>query len=253
MFQVPRLRPCFKKLSRERPKRFSPMTCRVPSLAKNFQSPNLKVQNRFACLEDEHPDGFFWNQTPDVPETTQNSSVEEAIRRKAQIGNVTLDKETTEHDLLRIEGKINGRKAWMLIDSGSTHDFISLDFARKNNLEIESQDGSVCVSLANGRSSHYPSLQMDVKVVVDSFSECQTFMVIPLANYDVILGKPWLFRNNPAINFRTNEINIGGNETLAANVGTPSLDTDPMRHSEPCRSGTEFHFRPSSKTCYEKR
>ena len=30
----------------------------------------------------------------------------------------------------------------MLIDSGSTHDFISLDFARKNNLEIESQDGS---------------------------------------------------------------------------------------------------------------
>ena len=58
-------------------------------------------------------------------------------------------------------------------------------------------------------------------------------MVIPLANYDVILGKPWLFRNNPAINFRTNEINIGGNETLAANIGTPSLDTDPMRHSEP--------------------
>ena len=49
----------------------------------------------------------------------------------------------------------------------------------------------------------------------------------------MILGKPWLFRNNPAINFRTNEINIGGNETLAANVGTPSLDTDPMRHSEP--------------------
>ena len=101
MFQVPRLRPCFKKLSRERPKRFSPMTCRVPSLAKNFQSPNLKVQNRFACLEDEHPDGFFWNQTPDVPETTQNSSVEEAIGRKAQTGNVTLDKETTEQSRRR--------------------------------------------------------------------------------------------------------------------------------------------------------
>ena len=130
------------------------MTCRVPSLAKNFQSPNLKVQNRFACLEDEHPDGFFWNQIPDVPETTQNSSVEEAIGRKAQIGNVTWTKKTTEHDLLRIEGKINGRKAWMLIDSGSTHDFISFDFARKNNLEIDSQDGSVGVSLANGRSSH---------------------------------------------------------------------------------------------------
>ena len=209
------------------------MTCRVPSLAKNFQSPHLKVQNRFACLEDEHPDEFFWNQTPDVPETTQNSSVKEAIGRKAQIGHVTLDKETTEHDLLRIEGKIDGRKAWMLINSGSTHDFISLNFARKKNLEIESQDGSVCVSLANGWRSHYPSLQRDVKVVVDSFSQRQTFMVIPLANYDVILGKPWLFCNNPAINFRKNKINIGGNETLVANVGTPSLDTDPMRHSEP--------------------
>ena len=121
------------------------MTCRVPSLAKNFQSPNLKVQNRFACLEDEHPDGFFWNQTPEVPETTQNSSVEEAIGRKAQIGNVTLDKETTEHDLLRIEGKINGRKAWMLIDSGSTHDFISLDLHGRTIWKLNPKmDPSVC-------------------------------------------------------------------------------------------------------------
>ena len=206
------------------------MTSRVPLLAKNLMPPTLELQNRFACLEDEQPKEFLWNPAPDVlpaeqpetttslttldtyttenygplnpallsptqcPDTTQNLYVEEAIGRKAQVSNVTLDTDTTEHDLLRIEGKINGQKAWMLIDSSSTDDFFSLDFAQKNKLEIESLEGTLCVSLANGRNSHYPSLRADMKVAVGSLSERQTFMVIPLTNYDVISGKPWLFR-----------------------------------------------------------
>ena len=189
------------------------MTSRVLSLAKDSKSPNIELRNRFACLKDEQPEESLWNPTPDVlpglPETTtsfttlntdtteliekdQNSSEEEAAARNAHIGNVTLDTVSAENDLLRIEGKINGRRALMLIDSGSTHDFISLDFAEKNNLEMDSLEGSLCVSLANGRNRQYPSLQTSVKVVVGSFGEQRTFGVIPLTRYDVILGKPWL-------------------------------------------------------------
>ena len=59
MLQVPRLRSYFKKLPREHPKRFSPMTSRVPSLAKKLKPPKLELQNRFACLEDEQLEEFI--------------------------------------------------------------------------------------------------------------------------------------------------------------------------------------------------
>ena len=45
-------------------------------------------------------------------------------------------------------------------------------------------------------------------------------MVIPLTNYDVVLGKRWLLRRNPAINFRKNEI-----------AEAPSLDTNSISYS----------------------
>ena len=49
----------------------------------------------------------------------------------------------------------------------------------------------------------------DVKVVVKDFSETRHFTVIPLFRYDASLGKPWLSRNNPNINFQTNEVVLG--------------------------------------------
>ena len=47
----------------------------------------------------------------------------------AQVGSVAAD---SEHDLLRVEGRINGRKVVMLIDCGSTHDFISESFVQRH-------------------------------------------------------------------------------------------------------------------------
>ena len=76
---------------------------------------------------------------------------------EAQVTSVNVE---TEHELLRVEGKINGRRALMLIDSGSTHDFIAEQFARRVNLptEIGSEIGSenLNVTLADGASSSFP-------------------------------------------------------------------------------------------------
>ena len=153
------------------------MTSRVQLLTKNLKKPTLELQNGFASVEDEQPEELLRNPATDVVpaeqpktttsldtetakktdgpldpalhsptrpefETAQNLHVKEVIGRKAQISNVTLDTDIIEHVLLRIEGKINFRNAWLIIDSGSTHDFISLDFAQKKKLEIESLESS---------------------------------------------------------------------------------------------------------------
>ena len=59
--------------------------------------------------------------------------------------------------------------------------------------------------------------------------------MFPLAKYDVILGKPWLTRNNPSIDFRTNKI---GRESDHETSGTSDAELDPV--GEPLRLPTEL-------------
>ena len=47
-----------------------------------------------------------------------------------------------------------------------------------------------------------------LKVVIKDFSDDQLFTVFPLTRCDIILGKPWLTRNNPTINYKTNEVQL---------------------------------------------
>ena len=40
--------------------------------------------------------------------------------------------------------------------------------------------------------------------MLNDFNEQQTLTCYPLSKYDAILGKPWLWKHNPAVDFREN-------------------------------------------------
>ena len=139
-----------------------------------------------------------------VPESSPASP-----SRQAKFASVSLDR-GTDHELLKVQGKINGRPATMLIDSGSTHDFLADQFVKKNNIRTKSCPESLTVTLADGSASTRTWETTDsLKVIVSDFRDEQEFTVFPLTHYDAILGKPWLTRNNPSINFRTNDVQLG--------------------------------------------
>ena len=56
----------------------------------------------------------------------------------------------------------------------------------------------------------------DLDLVLPDLHERMMFTVFPLAQYDVILGKPWLAKNNPSINYSTNEVQIGTGRSWTA-------------------------------------
>ena len=181
---------------REFPKRFQSVKKGVRSLAVDTQAPTpLIVFNRFEGLSDEEGD------------SASDPAVESSdATPKAHISSVAMG---AEHDLLCVTGKVNGRKATMLIDSGSTHDFLSSEFVRRHNLKTDTATKELKVTLADGSSRTQPlETAGPVKVVVADFSETQTFTVLPLARYDAILGMPWLSRHNPTIDFRSKKVQI---------------------------------------------
>ena len=55
-----------------------------------------------------------------------------------EVSNVTvLNDGLSDLYMLRVHGRVNGHKALILLDSGSTHDFVSEDFVRKHHLETQ--------------------------------------------------------------------------------------------------------------------
>ena len=137
-------------------------------------------------MEDEEPP-----TRPSEESNGNNSDIKlssPACEVSASTGCITAD---YEHDLLRIQGKINGHHVTMLIDSGSTHDFISEKFIKKHGISTTKSSDVLNVTLAEGSSRSQPMQTTDaVKMVVWSVSEHQRFVMFPLTIYDVILGKP---------------------------------------------------------------
>ena len=114
----------------------------------------------------------------------------------------------------------------MLLDSGSTHGFVSTEFVRRYKIPTESGKGKFKVTLADGTSSEYQhQVTRQVKVVVRDFSEQCRFTILPTCSVDVILGKTWLTRNNSDINFRTNEI-VLNSDSLPISQEEPMISSD---------------------------
>ena len=132
----------------------------------------IRLSNRYDVLESEEP-------------VMQPMSVEkrefQPRRCRSHVSNVIISGRELENDLLRVEGKVNGRRASMLIDSGSTHDFISESFVQRNNMTTHLEPDTLHVTLADGSSSsrHLQTVG-PLKVVIKDFSDDQLFTVFPL-------------------------------------------------------------------------
>ena len=172
----------------------------------------MPVANRFSCLETDDV------ETDDGDDTLESQGPQ-CVR--SYVSNIALDSHARDHDLLVVNGKVNGHRATMLIDCGSTHDLISERFARKQKMKTKIVEEVLKVALADGSTSSRPLETTDARLAVGGYGDDQRLTVFPLDRYDVILGKPWLTRNNPAINYLTNEVKLGAESLIA---GEPTGD-----------------------------
>lgn len=114
--------------------------------------------------------------------------------------------------LLEYQGTIDGHPARFLIDSGASHDYLSQSFSDKHNFKTIASKSPIKVALADGSISEISQKSSNVKINIQGFGDDIIFHIFTLSPlYDAILGKPWLFRNNPAVDWRKNKIMIERN------------------------------------------
>lgn len=130
-------------------------------------------------------------------------------------------------DLLCFQGVINGHTANILVDSGATHDYISSNFIKKHEIVTSVQKRDSTVALADGTTVKTSEVTGSLKVKIQHFTDKVKFHVFPLSGYDAVLGRPWLYRHNPAINWRQQVMEIsneGDSYIIRKSITFPSAN-----------------------------
>jgi transposase InsO family protein len=106
---------------------------------------------------------------------------------------------------LIIKGTLNHAPISILIDSGATGNFISQQAVDHFSFSIDSVP-SISIVFANGAKGVCNKAATAAYLRFQEHEERINLRVVSLPKHDIILGKPWLEKWNPIINWRTHEI-----------------------------------------------
>jgi hypothetical protein len=98
---------------------------------------------------------------------------------------------------MRLFGWIGSHKITMLVDSGSTHNFLDSSIGRKLNVSI-SREQKIKVKVVNGKEVVSKGKCMQLEVQLHFFFSTEAYMII-LARCDMVLGIQWLVTLGPII------------------------------------------------------
>lgn len=133
--------------------------------------------------------------------------------------------------LFKVYGLIHDEPITVLIDNGSTDDFISSTLASKLKLKTSKVD-PITVKMANGNLETQDQATYRVPLEIGPYYGRVDFTLLPLDGYDVILGQPWLRKHKSIINCEDNTVTIlhhGRRITFTPNA-TPACNATRQRH-----------------------
>jgi hypothetical protein len=92
---------------------------------------------------------------------------------------------------MRIMGIVKGQQVIILIDSGSTHNFVDARLAEKMGI-VSSNKDAIMVRVANGQTIRSPGKSSDLCLKIQGTLFRVDLYILPLAGCDMVLGIQWL-------------------------------------------------------------
>ncbi|POM69275.1 Hypothetical protein PHPALM_14456 [Phytophthora palmivora] len=145
-----------------------------------------------------------------------------------------LETKKSSGGLLVVHASGYGDPFRVRIDSGASANFARRQTVARNGdkyadalREIEGR-GQVSVRLADGTVVNVPGVRMDLAVTFEDFDSTESFLVLDMDKYDLILGMPWLEKHEPWIDWRGKAIGASqpavSDRALVSNVPTSVPD-----------------------------
>ena len=157
----------------------------------------LSLETSAASNSDAEGDSMDWAPLAsnlDSPLVTENPSPDLPLLALEPIAS---------SDLLRIKGRLGRHEVRVLIDGGAKGNFVSLAVVKAAGLRTQ-DDSSYVVTTADGRKLP-ASIAPDCTLRIKDYKISLDLLATPIA-HDVILGKAWLEKVNPIIDWKNNEV-----------------------------------------------
>lgn len=104
----------------------------------------------------------------------------------------------TTYQTMRVTGKVRGNALHILIDSGSTHNFLDVNIAKKFGCRVKNTCPLV-VSVANGETILSKSMCEQFKWELQGHEFSTDVMLVPLGGCEMVLGIQWLTSLGPVL------------------------------------------------------
>ncbi|MCO5597053.1 hypothetical protein L7F22_051127 [Adiantum nelumboides] len=105
-----------------------------------------------------------------------------------------------QFSILEVPGDYEGKPLSFLIDSGSSHSFLSPSTIKRLHLTPNPTVHKLRVSLANGSNITTEEQTVDISFQIDKNPTTQRFRILKLGKFQGILGMDWLSQNDSDIN-----------------------------------------------------
>ena len=125
---------------------------------------------------------------------------------QARVFMVTQQDADTAPDVVTGIISVFGRDAYILIDPGATHSFISMGFISKVNVESQPIDRSIVVSLPIGDSQIEKNVYQNSRVIIVDHEFLVDLILLDIHYFDVILDMDWLSRHHATVDCYRKEV-----------------------------------------------
>ena len=135
------------------------------------------------------------------------------------------------HDLFCVHGTVNGRRVRVLVDDGSTHNFLNYTLVKKLGLPQARSSHTYMVSLMNGEDKDVWDTEVkDVALEIQGHSMVLDFHVMHMTRADVVLGREWLYGLGETLkrNYMSNTITFEHNGVHVLLLGEKEIPSSPL-------------------------
>ena len=147
-----------------------------------------------------------------------------------------------------------------LIDSGSSGNFIRQRFVEEHGIRTVPTENAHIVTMADGSEQRTSEMVKQADLSVAHYNGTEDLIVLPLKNQDVILGMPWLAKENPRIDWKNRSLVASSLDRMPpelTNVEEKSLTNQnqllPMLQPEPNHTQSEREPQNKKPTPRRKR
>ncbi|XP_073152499.1 uncharacterized protein [Henckelia pumila] len=123
--------------------------------------------------------------------------------------------------------------AFVLIDTGATHSFMSVSFMMKLRVLPDESISEFCVSLPSGEELKSSSVVRNCKVQMQSLVLCAYFIILKMVDFDAIFGMDWLTRHEDIIDCKRKTVSVKDQNGKSLVFRTTSKKSAPVKNRYP--------------------